>query len=70
MAVLSPPDVAARLAVLRRISRLESDDEARARLIRERPLRQLPFEVAVHRRLDELHALSALANHLHRTGRP
>jgi hypothetical protein len=66
---LDPIDVAARLRVLRRIARVERDAEARTRLVRERPERQLPFETAVHRRLRELRALCTLTNHLHRIGR-
>jgi hypothetical protein len=58
--------VTARLAVLRQACVTERDADARARLARERPRSQQPFEVAVERRLRELHALCTLAGCLHR----
>jgi hypothetical protein len=66
---LRPQSVGERLDELRRISVPERDEEARARLARERPRRRKDeeaFEVAVERRLNELRALCALANYLHR----
>ena len=62
---LSPVHVKARLAVLRQIAILEGDGEARARLAREHRAAPEPFPRAVQRRLRELHALCALATHLH-----
>jgi hypothetical protein len=53
------------LARLREVARLERDDEARARLARERPRRDEAFEQAVARRLRELRALCEVARHLH-----
>ena len=57
--------VAQRLQVLRRLYVPESDTDARARLKRERPPGNVPFEVAAAARLRELRALCELANYLH-----
>jgi hypothetical protein len=62
----SPEIVAARLEVLRRISVIERDDEARSRLARERPRTHESFERAVERRLGELRALCELARYVQR----
>jgi hypothetical protein len=66
MVDIGPTEVARRLSVLRRISVTERDEEARARLARERPTSSQPFELTVHRRLRELRALCELASVLHR----
>jgi len=66
---LSPGSVSRRLDELRRSSVVERDEEARARLARERPSRREPFEVAVARRLRDLRELCALADYLHRRER-
>jgi hypothetical protein len=63
-AELCPSDVQARLLALRRMAVIERDEEARARLTRERRVPAEPFARAVERRLRELRALSALASHL------
>jgi hypothetical protein len=62
---LSPLQVEARLAVLRQIAVVERDGEARARMAGEHRAAPEPFPRAVQRRLRELHALCALATHLH-----
>lgn len=64
-----PPGVAGRLARLRMLYVPETDAAARARLSRERPPVNEPFEVAVARRLRELRALCELADYLHRARR-
>jgi hypothetical protein len=61
-----PAGVAERLARLRALYVPEGDQEARRRLARETPGSTEPFARAVARRLEELRALSDLANHLHR----
>jgi hypothetical protein len=61
-----PPDVANRLETLRTLYVAETDQEARARLSRERPRAAAPFPVQVAARLEELRALCDLAAHLHR----
>jgi hypothetical protein len=63
---LGVEEVGARLDDLRRLARMESDEEARARLGRERPVATEPFADAVARRLRELRALCELADYLHR----
>jgi hypothetical protein len=60
--------VEARLAKLKELAVIERDDEARARLARERPETNEPFPLAVQRRLHELRALCELASYLHRAG--
>ena len=65
-----PPGVAERLAALRRLYVAETDHDARTRLSRERPRRQLPFPILVAARLKELRALCDLATHLPRTPPP
>ncbi len=65
-----PPGIALRLAALRALAVPEKDDEARARLSRERPPTAEDWNVAVHRRLGELRALCDLAAHLHRAAPP
>jgi hypothetical protein len=64
---LSAVAVNARLAVLREISVVERDGDARARLERDKPRRSESFALAVERRLRELHALCALASYVHRS---
>jgi hypothetical protein len=65
-----PPGVAERLARLSALYVPETDAEARARLDRERPRAREPFAVVVAWRLDELRALSALADYLHQARVP
>ena len=60
-----PTAVAERLELLRRLYVPEQDGDARARLARERPLEQVPFDVAAGARLRELRALTELSNYLH-----
>ncbi len=62
---LSPPSVAARLAKLRAIARVETVEETRCRLAEE-ARQEVPFAAAVARRLAELRALCALTEYLHR----
>ncbi len=61
---LDPVVVAARLVELARLYVPESIEDGRMR--HERPPVDVPFAVAVQRRLDELRALYELASHLHR----
>jgi hypothetical protein len=62
---LSALAVGRRLEALRRLGGVERDEDARARLARERPGRSEPFAVGVERRLRELRALDELATYLH-----
>lgn len=66
---LVPAEVAARLRVLRQLAVVESDPEARARLLRERPHTERPFAEVARARLNELRALCDLAEHLRRARR-
>jgi hypothetical protein len=61
-----PPGVEQRLARLRALYVPERDEDARRRLAQERPSSAESFATAVARRLEKLHALRELANHLHR----
>lgn len=63
---LAPASVTSRLARLYLLARVERDEEARARLARERPVRVAGWERAVASRLGELRALVELTAYLHR----
>jgi hypothetical protein len=65
MSELDPRRVAARLARLRSIYIAETVEQASMRLVRERPVESIPFEVGVARRLAELRALCELTRALH-----
>ncbi|MBS2015654.1 MAG: hypothetical protein JST00_22390 [Deltaproteobacteria bacterium] len=66
---LSPPSVAARLAELRTMARVENAEETRRRLAHE-ARQEVPFAIAVARRLAELRALLELTEYLHRAHLP
>ena len=68
--VPSAAEVSARLTVLRRISVLEREEEARSQRLSAPAVATPSFEHQVAQRLRELRALCALASHLHRRAKP